>query len=220
MRAVATPKPPKSPKGAHTAGRVIAGTARGRALVAPGEGTRPLGDRVKQTLFAILEPTFRRRAFLDLFAGSGAAGIEALSRGAERAVFVERDAGAVKAIERNLAATGLAGPSALVVRSQVGTWFNTNAARAAANVASSEAGPFAAILIDPPYDLPELLVAALESISAAGPGGILEPDGVVVAKHFWKTPPPAQIGLLRSARERRFGETGLTFLRWAPEEDG
>ena len=80
------------------------------------------------------------------------------------------------------------------------------------------AGTFAAILIDPPYDLPELLDAALESIAAAGPGGVLEPDGVVVAKHFSKTPPPARIGLLRSARERRFGETTLTFLRWADEE--
>ena len=215
-----------APKGEHSAGRVIAGTARGRALFAPGEGTRPLGDRVKQTLFAILEPTIRRRAFLDLFAGSGSAGIEALSRGADLAVFVERDAGAIKAIERNLAATGLAGPNARIVRSQVGSWFNAVAgAGAGARGAASEdgrpagAGPFAAILIDPPYDLPELLVAGLESIAAAGSGGILEPDGVVVAKHFWKTPPPAETGLLRSARERRFGETGLTFLRWAPEED-
>jgi 16S rRNA G966 N2-methylase RsmD len=82
------------------------------------------------------------------------------------------------------------------------------------------AGPFAAILIDPPYDLPELLEAALESIASAGPGVILERDGVAVAKHFSKTPPPARIGLLRSARERRFGETTLTFLRWADPEAG
>lgn len=201
-------------KESNSAGRVIAGTARGRLLVSAGEGTRPLGDRVKQTLFAILEPTIRGRAFLDLFAGSGAAGIEALSRGAEHAVFVERDAGAIEAIERNLAAAGFAAPRAVVVRSQVGTWFNS-LSRGPAPV-----GPFAAILIDPPYDLPELVQAALESIAAAGPGGILEPDGVVVAKHFWKTP-PAEVGLLRSARERRFGETGLTFLRWAePAPDG
>jgi 16S rRNA (guanine(966)-N(2))-methyltransferase RsmD len=199
-----------SAKESNSAGRVIAGAAKGRALVSPGEGTRPLGDRVKQTLFAILEPTIRNRAFLDLFAGSGAAGIEALSRGAARAVFVERDPGAVKAIERNLAVTGFAGPAARVDRSQVGTWFNQKAA---------SLGPFAAILIDPPYDLPELLLAALESIAAAGPGVVLDRDGVVVAKHFWKTPPPARIGLLRSARERRFGETGLTFLRWADPEE-
>ena len=208
-------------KDSSSAGRVIAGTARGRLLVSPGAGTRPLGDRVKQTLFAILEPTIRGRAFLDLFAGSGAAGIEALSRGAEHAVFVERDPGAIKAIERNAAAAGFAPPRARVVRSQVGTWLNS----ASRDVGTGRAaGPFAAILIDPPYDLPELAQATLESIAAAGPGGILERDGVVVAKHFWKSP-PAEVGLLRSARERRFGETGLTFLRWAGpapdvEEDG
>lgn len=213
-----------SQKESSSAGRVIAGTARGRLLVSPGEGTRPLGDRVKQTLFAILEPAIRDRAFLDLFAGSGAAGIEALSRGAAQAVFVERDAGAIRAIERNLAAAGFAAPRARVVRSQVGTWFNSQSreadAREKGTPGPARVGPFAAILVDPPYDLPELTQAALESIAAAGPGGILERDGVVVAKHFWKTP-PAEVGLLRSARERRFGESGLTFLRWAePMSDG
>lgn len=198
-----------SSKASNSAGRVIAGTARGRLLASPGEGTRPIGDRVKETLFAILEPVIRDRSFLDLFAGSGAAGIEALSRGAREAVFVERDANALKTIERNLEATGFAGPNARIARSQVGTWFNSG---------SKAGAPFAAVLIDPPYDLPELLEAALESISAAGPGGILETDGVAVAKHFSKTPPPARIGLLRSARERRFGETTLTFLRWADDE--
>jgi 16S rRNA (guanine966-N2)-methyltransferase len=209
------------PKDAQSAGRVIAGIARGRALVTPGELTRPLGDRVKQTLFAILESAIRNRAFLDLFAGSGAGGIEALSRGAERAVFVERDAGAIAAIERNLATTGLAGANARVVRSQVGTWFNTQAKDAAEARAQprGDAGPFAAILIDPPYDLPELLADALASIERAGPDVILARDGVVVAKHFSKTPPPGG-GLLRSARERRFGETTLTFLRWASAEPG
>ena len=83
------------------AGRVIAGSARGIRLVAPGEGTRPLADRVKQTLFAILEPDLAGAAVLDLFAGSGAAGIEALSRGAARVVFVERDRAAVAAIGRS-----------------------------------------------------------------------------------------------------------------------
>ena len=195
---------------------MISGTARGRALVSPGEGTRPLGDRVKQTLFAILEPTIRKRAFLDLFAGSGAGGIEALSRGAARAVFVERDQGALATIQRNLHATGLAGPQAPVVLAKAGRWLEDH---------GRHVGPFAAALLDPPYDRPELLEAALQAIAAAGPDGILEADGVVVAKHFWKTPPPAEIGLLRSIRERRFGETTLTFLRWdlaAPvdEEDG
>jgi 16S rRNA (guanine966-N2)-methyltransferase len=193
------------------AGRVIAGSARGRALLAPGEGTRPLGDRVKQTLFAILEPQIREGAFLDLFAGSGAAGIEALSRGSERAVFVDRDAAAIRTIEANLAATRLR-DRAIVVRSDVLAWLNGEGRRA---------GPFAGIVVDPPYDRVDLLTATLAQLASAGPGtalapgGILAAEGTVVAKHSWKTEVPAEIGLLRSARERRFGETALTFLRWA-----
>ena len=75
------------------AGRVIAGSAKGVRLRAPGAGTRPLADRVKQTLFAILEPELGGARVLDLFAGSGAGGIEALSRGATAATFVEKDQG-------------------------------------------------------------------------------------------------------------------------------
>jgi 16S rRNA (guanine(966)-N(2))-methyltransferase RsmD len=187
------------------AGRVIAGSARGRLLLAPGEGTRPLGDRLKEALFAILEPEIRGRTFLDLFAGSGAAGIEALSRGAARAVFVERDAAAATIITANLGATGLTA-GAEVVRADAGSWLAGG---------GRQAGPFAAALIDPPYDRPELLQQALEAIARAGPGVILEADGVVVAKHFGKTTMAPEFGLLRSVRERRFGETSLTFLRWA-----
>jgi 16S rRNA (guanine966-N2)-methyltransferase len=195
-----------------SAGRVIAGTARGIRLVGPGDATRPLGDRVKQSLFAILELRLRASVFLDLYAGSGAAGIEALSRGASQAVFVERDPAAITAIERNVAATGFAGRGARIARSQVGTWFNSGA---------KDGAPFAAILIDPPYEHPDLLLDALTAVARAGPGGILAEDGVVVAKHFWKTPPPSEIGLLGSVRERRFGETTLTFLRWTgPRTDG
>src|SRR5262245_52915181 len=104
------------------AGRVIAGSARGRLLVAAGPGTRPLSDRLKEALFAIIEPDLRDAAFLDLFAGSGAAGIEALSRGASRAVFVERDPDAIRAIETNLTATGLR-DRATVVRADARTWL-------------------------------------------------------------------------------------------------
>jgi 16S rRNA (guanine966-N2)-methyltransferase len=187
------------------AGRVIAGSAKGRQLIAAGPGTRPLGDRLKEALFAILEPELRDRPFLDLFAGSGAAGIEALSRGATRAVFVERDPGAIRAVQANLASTGLEA-RATIARAEGITWL-TRDGRAA--------GPFAAALLDPPYDQPELLQTALEAIAAAGPGGVLAPDGVAVAKHFGKEEMAAEIGLLRSVRERRFGDSVLTFLRWA-----
>jgi 16S rRNA (guanine966-N2)-methyltransferase len=196
---------------ASSAGRVIAGTARGIRLVAPGGGTRPIGDRVKQTLFAILEPTLRGRPFLDLYAGSGAAGIEALSRGASRAVLVDDDPRAIEAIARNLEATALSARAA-VVRTTAGAWL----ARAASPEADQE--PFAAIVVDPPYDAPAELDRTIAELEAPGPGVVLASDGVVVAKHFWRTP-PSETRLLRSVRVERFGETALTFLRWA-EEDG
>jgi 16S rRNA (guanine966-N2)-methyltransferase len=187
------------------AGRVIAGSAKGRQLLAPGPGTRPLGDRLKEALFAILEPEIRGRTFLDLFAGSGAAGIEALSRGAASAVFVERDAGAIRTIEANLTSAGLL-DRAVIVRGEALGWLDRSAA---------DAGPFAAVLVDPPYDRPDLLIESLRVMADAGPGAILADDGAAVAKRFGKTSVPGRIGLLRSGRERRFGETALTFLRWA-----
>src|SRR3954471_25055587 len=107
------------------AGRVIAGSARGIRLEAPGDATRPLGDRVKQTLFAIVEPDLPGSTFLDLFAGSGAAGIEALSRGAAHAIFVERDKTAAAVIATNLRHTHVAGERARIVRADVLTWLRS-----------------------------------------------------------------------------------------------
>jgi len=189
------------------AGRVVAGTARGLRLEGPPGSTRPLGDRLKEALFAILEPDLRDGAFLDLFAGSGAGGIEALSRGARRAVFVERDGEAVATIGRNLAATRLV-DRGLLRRADVGTWLRS---------AATEAGPFDVVLVDPPYDDDVALRDALDAIAAAGPDAILARTGVVVAKHGRGTDPGARIGLLASVRERRFGESALTFLRWGTE---
>ena len=179
------------------AGRVIAGSAKGIRLEAPGPGTRPLADRVKQTLFAILEPDLPGARVLDLFAGSGAAGIEALSRGAASATFVEHDAGAARVIATNLARAGLAGPSAVVVRDDALRWLRR-----------ADVDPFDVVIVDPPYDRTDLLGEALEAIAP-----LVAPGGRVVAKHFWRDAPPATIGLLASERDRRFGETALTFYR-------
>ena len=198
------------------AGRVIAGSARGTRLLAPGPGTRPIGDRVKQTLFAILEPDLPGAAVLDLFAGSGAGGIEALSRGAARAVFVERDAAAARVIAENLVRARLA-ERCTVTRADALTYM---ADRAVAD------GPFDVVLVDPPYAEPHLLEAALIRLGAGvsattgasgtGPSApLLRPEAWVVAKHFWRTPPPPAVGLLASVRTRRFGETALTFYRQA-----
>jgi 16S rRNA (guanine(966)-N(2))-methyltransferase RsmD len=190
------------------AGRVIAGRAAGRRLAAPGPGTRPLADRVKQTLFAILEPDLPGSAFLDLFAGSGAGGIEALSRGASRAVFVERDHAAVRAIEENLRRCGLDGGDARVRRQEVVRYLDRNAAAD---------GPFDLVLVDPPYEEAALLVDVLGRLGADGDGRILCPGARVVAKYFWRDRPPVAVGLLASERERRFGDTALTFYRRVPD---
>jgi 16S rRNA (guanine966-N2)-methyltransferase len=183
------------------AGRVIAGSARGIRLEAPGPTTRPLGDRVKQTLFAILEPDLRGARVLDLFAGSGAAGIEALSRGAGHVTFVERDAGAARIIAANLERTSLGGARARVVRAEAIAWL-----RRPGDLDSS--APFGLVIVDPPYVEAGLLAVALEALAPH-----LAPHARVVAKHFWRDRPPARVGLLASERERRFGETTLTFYR-------
>ncbi len=182
------------------AGRVISGTAGGVRLAAPGAGTRPLTDRVKQTLFAILDTDLDEAVVLDLFAGSGAGGIEALSRGAASATFVEHDAGAAKTIADNLRRTRLA-DRGRVVRRDALAWL------ADPSGAAAEA-PFDLVLVDPPYADTGSLLRALELS-----GEHVRPGGRIVAKHFWRDPPPARVGLLASERERRFGETALTFYR-------
>jgi 16S rRNA (guanine966-N2)-methyltransferase len=182
------------------AGRVVAGTARGIRLEAPGPGTRPLTDRVKQTLFAILDPDLRGANVLDLFSGSGAAGIEALSRGAAHATFVEQDKRAASVIAANIGRTHLAGERARIVRAEALAWL--------AGPEAVARGPFEVVILDPPYAETALLAAALDAV-----GPLLAPSARVVAKHFWRDPPPPVIGLLASERERRFGETTLTFYR-------
>jgi 16S rRNA (guanine966-N2)-methyltransferase len=161
-----------------------------------------MGDRVKQTLFAILEPMLPGSRVLDLFAGSGAGGIEALSRGAVAAVFVERDAAACRVIAANLTRTRLAGPAAIVVRADVLAWL------AGPGRAAGGANPFDLVLADPPYDEPAVLLRSLELLDPITASGAW-----VVAKHFWRDPPPPIVGLIASERQRRFGETALTFYR-------
>ena len=189
-------------------GRVIAGSARGIRLAAAGAVTRPLGDRVKQTLFAILEPDLADRRVLDLFAGIGAAGIEALSRGAPGAVFVDADPHAIVAIRENLSRCHLDGAGARVVRADVARWLATDASAEA-----SAGGAFGLVVIDPPYERHDLLTDTLDWIGGASADGIVSADAIVIAKSFWRDAPPDVVGLLASERTRRFGETALTFYR-------
>jgi 16S rRNA (guanine966-N2)-methyltransferase len=183
------------------AGRVIAGSAGGILLAPAGPGTRPLADRAKQALFGSLEPLLPGAAVLDLCAGTGAAGIEALSRGAARAVLVERDPGAVRVIAENLRRTGLAGSARVVRRDAVAAVRELAAAGEAFDIA----------FVDPPYAETPLRDAILAGLGAAG--GPLREGATVLATAYWREPPPAEIGLLRSTRVRRFGETAVTIYR-------
>lgn len=185
-------------------GRVIAGAAKGIRLSVPGPGTRPLSDRVKEALFATLEAEGAigpGSAFLDLFAGSGAGGIEALSRGAARAVFVENDAAACRVIGANLARAHLAN----------GTVVRADVLRQLDGPATDAGGPFDAVLVDPPY-ASALVGPALDRLADAERGWLTD-DAIVVTKHFWRDAPAPQIGALERYRERRFGETMLSFYR-------
>lgn len=183
------------------AGRLIAGSARGTRLLSPGESTRPFGDRVKQALFAILEPDIGGAVVLDLFAGSGAGAIEALSRGATRAVLVERDGGAAAAIAENLRRTGLGERGRLV---------RLEALRYLVEQAPAD-GPFDIVLVDPPYAETRLLERAIDALATSP--ALLAPGAWVVAKHFWKTPPSTVAPALAFIRAKRFGETQLLFYR-------
>ena len=174
--------------------RVIAGTAGGLALVAPrGRETRPITDRVKETLFAILGERVPGARVLDLYAGSGAVGIEALSRGASHATFVARGRHALAALRTNLEHTGLAGMATVV---------STDVERF---VGSAEGGPWDLVVLDPPYAERDI-VAPLQGL-----GPHLAPGATVVVKHHWRAEPPPVDGI-STMRQRRFGETMLTFM--------
>lgn len=175
--------------------RVIAGSARGVPLISPeGNALRPTLDRVRENLFNILQPWFPGARFLDLFAGSGAIGIEALSRGAEAATFVEGDARAMGLVRRNLEKTRLA-KHAMCLQLHLPDQL------------ARVPGQYDVVFADPPYDM-----ADLEGLlTAIGEQGLLGADGVLVLEHAQKRSVPEVVGPLRRTREKKYGETRLSF---------
>lgn len=174
--------------------RVIAGEAKGRRLTAPrGTTTRPATDRLRESLFAQLGARCEGAVTLDLFAGSGALGIEALSRGAARCTFVERDAGAVEAIRRNLESTRFA-ERATVARGDVAAFLR----------ATTE--EFDLVFCDPPYADADLLAILL-----AGPELRRVTRGLLVVRALRRDAPaaPEQWSV---ARERVIGQDLVRLL--------
>lgn len=177
--------------------RVIAGRFGGRRLKAPrGRGTRPTADRVREALFSMLGE-LEGMAVLDLFAGTGALGIEALSRGAERAVFVERDRDALAALNANLDALGLAEPQAQVRATE---------ALAALRTARKRGETYDLVFVDPPYRRAQGLSEAL----AQALPDLLSPGALVVVESARKAPVALP---LQVTAQRSYGDTTITIHR-------
>jgi 16S rRNA (guanine(966)-N(2))-methyltransferase RsmD len=176
--------------------RVIAGTLKGRRLDAPDwPGPRPTSDKLRETLFNVLAPRISGTRFLDGYAGSGAVGIEALSRGAAHVTFVERDPRAVRLIEENLQRCQVA-DRYVIIRAG----FDRAAGRLAGAV-------FDLVFLDPPYGA-GTLAAAL----AAG-AELVTADGVLVIEHATRDAAPARCGRLELTRDLTSGDSALTFYR-------
>ncbi|MBI4588566.1 MAG: 16S rRNA (guanine(966)-N(2))-methyltransferase RsmD [Candidatus Rokubacteria bacterium] len=180
--------------------RVIAGHWKGMRLSTPaGRTIRPTADQVRAALMDTLSPWLPGARFLDLFAGAGGVGIEALSRGAAGAIFVEIDPIALAPLRENLRHLG-ARDRGRVMRREVSE---------AIEAFKGEGERFKLIFLDPPYGS----ALAAETLKRLADGALLEPDGVVIAQHLTKEPLPERFGSLVRWKTRRFGETTLTFFR-------
>jgi 16S rRNA (guanine966-N2)-methyltransferase len=179
---------------------VIAGRLGGRSLKAPpGDATRPTGARVKEALFSILGDV-SELAVLDLFAGSGALGIEALSRGSARAVFVESARPALAALRDNLEKLGLSGEAKVLP-------MRVDAAKAQLQ----RLGPFDLVLCDPPWRDAHQALESLETLAGLG---IFSATARVVLEHAAKDAlaPEGGAGALIAADQRSWGDTGVTIF--------
>lgn len=180
--------------------RVIAGSARGRRLRCPaGRAVRPTADRVRESLFAILGRSVEGARVLDLFAGAGTLGIEALSRGAAEAVFVEGNRRVAAILRSNLEATGFLAQSRIIVSD----------AFSALRFLAGEGGKFQLVLADPPYGqgLARRTVEALASWTGKST------DCRLVVEHGRHEELPLWVEGLSLVRQERYGETVLSFYR-------
>jgi 16S rRNA (guanine966-N2)-methyltransferase len=182
--------------------RIVAGRYGGRRLVAPrGSSTRPTGERVREALFAVLGHELASARVLDLYAGTGALGLEALSRGASAVVFVESAGPALEAIRSNIATLGAAAQTTLVVGA---------AERMLARLASL--GPFDLVIADPPWARVDDAVALLATLTERG---IAERDATFVLEHSSADAP--EVPGLTQRWQRSYGDTGVTIFERATE---
>jgi 16S rRNA (guanine966-N2)-methyltransferase len=181
--------------------RLTGGLDRGRRLKAPrGLGTRPTAAKIREAIFNILGPP-PEGAVLDLFAGTGSLGLEALSRGARRVVFVERDRNALTVLRQNLRELGVEGRSTVI-----GADVRTGLRRLTASMGKEDR--FSWVFMDPPYaDEPEAILAELSD------NYLLAGCAVVIVEHDKRHRPPASVGGLFLTDRREYGDTELSFYR-------
>jgi 16S rRNA (guanine(966)-N(2))-methyltransferase RsmD len=179
--------------------RIVGGSLSGRVLRAPaGAATRPTSEKVREAVFNILGRAIDGAAVLDLFAGSGALGIEAVSRGAVHVTFVDSGKQAIKALTANLAELGIADRATVVHADVVRT-------------VGRGGGPWGLVFVDPPYasDLAVRAVAALPTESLAA-------DATIVIEHDRRHAPPDAVGSLLRTDQRRYGDTSVSFYTRGP----
>lgn len=177
--------------------RVIAGAAKGTRLKAPkGADVRPTADRVKEALFSILAPRLEGALFLDLFSGSGAIGIEALSRGADRCIFVENSKSSIMLIRDNLVRTKMSEKARII----------TADARKAVKALAAENIRADLVFIDPPYN--SLLITPVLSLICTG--AILSKQGLLIIEHDYKD--REWLKDYPDSRIKKYGDTALTFI--------
>ena len=187
--------------------RIIAGEFRSRKLIAPeGLKTRPTSDRLRETLFNVLQTRIAGTRFADLYAGSGAVGFEALSRGAKHVQFAERGPAALIALRANAKSLGLREGAEF----HVSTRGTEPALRAMA-----EAGAMVDIaFLDPPYEAVEEYLVTLRLLAALP---VLAPGAIVIAEHTRRGSPPEQAGALQRYRVLRQGDAALSFFAIAEQ---
>ncbi len=186
--------------------RVIAGYHRSRLLIAPGGlATRPTSDRLRETLFNVLGPRVAKTRFADLYAGSGAVGIEALSRGATSCLFIEKAPPALAALRKNLATLALDNIASIEARPVAKALL----------AATGQAIPYDIIFLDPPYEAATEYAATL-NLLADHASVLLAVNAVIAAEHARRAPPAEAFGRLRRTRLLEQGDAALSFYALAP----
>jgi 16S rRNA (guanine(966)-N(2))-methyltransferase RsmD len=191
--------------------RIIAGSLRSRTLEAPpGVATRPTSDRLRETLFNVLAPRMEGAALLDLYAGSGAVGLEALSRGAARVGFVERAPAALKVLRGNLERLGIAS-GFHIHAATVGAFLRRAAAAGPKSEHHEKRERYEVVFLDPPWDAAEEYAATLGLLGGSA-AGLLADGALVIAEHRRKERLADRYGSLERTRLLEQGDAALSFF--------